>query len=227
MEEKTIKLPPAQLAIVNAKPFSIPYFKQHPYAGWLKAVESFVSDDETRFLLQHVCPVMYKNPVKKDAETCLHLVATNGHIGIALDLSNLPAGPWVEGCLYKMGITKEYVLFTPAEIEADGVPKQFPAIEHVWALPKEKERVEREVSIGGYLGISKKATDDSLGNLAYMLAQEHARINLSYLAKLPLNTDFKVILKKAEEDRNGKLAVLSPIHFINDNMHILLMPMRP
>ena len=93
MEEKTIKLTPAQLAIVNAKPFSIPYLKQnlYAYAGWLKAVESFVSDDETRFSLQHVCPVMYKNPVKKDAETCLHLVASNGYIGIALDLSDLPA----------------------------------------------------------------------------------------------------------------------------------------
>ena len=100
MEEKTIKLPPAQLAIVNAKPFSIPYFKKHPYAGWLKAVESFVSDDETRFLLQHVCPVMYKNPVKKDAETCLHLVATNGHIGIALDLSDLPAARMISRMFY-------------------------------------------------------------------------------------------------------------------------------
>lgn len=197
------------------KAFTVPIIKNMPYTHILKAFPGFTSTaDEARKVLQYVC-------FKKGL-----LCATNGHILIAADVKEWPMSEnqFVENVPYKLTISKETALFDPLSAEAIDNLLPFPdgAVAMLKRAPA-NESFEFVTSIGDYLGIAKFTKHDKLGSLAFDLAEQNARVNLHYLSKLPLNQDFTVTGRKAESPEKG---CVSPIHFYNDAVQCIIMPLR-
>lgn len=196
----------AKKAPLKPTDFTIPLIKNLPYVDIVKAVPRFVSDDKTRPVLHYVT---FRGG---------NLHATNGHTMIAASAKDWPdAHKAVEGALYTMSVVKDQAFFTPATLN-----NQFPNTEMLLKLPPVKESFVEHFNVGDYLGISRYSANSSLTDLAYFLNRQDYKIHLHYLSQLPLEQSYTVQARRAEPSKGG----LGPVHFFNDAVHCILMPLR-
>jgi hypothetical protein len=181
--------------------------KQLPYTHLLKALPRFVSDETTREVLQHV--------TFREGKLC----ATNGHILISINTKHkgFPKHEGVEGVLYTLSLAKEAAVFTPSACDSP-----FPQVELLLKLPPDKESFVEGINVGDYLGVTRYTANSSLTDLAYLLNREDYKVQLHYLSLLPLEQSYKIQARKAEPGKDG----LGPVHFFNDAVHCICMPLR-